>query len=148
MSMRTNAAIIGASLLGAAMVAAQERAPVDFGTEELSTQPRLLKRVNPSYSAAAKAARLQGWVFVSAVVREDGTVGDVRILRTQLWQYLGPAARNMGPVVFLSADEVARLGLDKQAVNAVKQWVFEPGTRDGERVAVRLLIELTFALGT
>jgi outer membrane biosynthesis protein TonB len=53
----------------------------------------------------------------------------------------------MGPVVFLSADEVARLGLDKQAVNAVKQWVFEPGTKEGEPIAVRLLIELTFTLG-
>ena len=145
--MRTLAAIIGAGLLAATIAAAQERAPVDFGRAGLSTQPRLVKQVQPGYTPAAKAARIQGWVVVSAVVREDGRVGDVRILATQLWQYLGPAAKNIGPVVLLSADEVARLGLDKQAVTAVSQWVFEPGTKDGEPVAVRLLIELTFALG-
>ena len=146
--MRINATIISAWLLGAAIAGAQERTPVDFGREALSSQPRVVKHVTPSYTPAAKAARIQGWVTVSAVVRENGSVGDVRILATRLWQYLGPAAKTMGPVVFLSADEVARLGLDKQAITAVKQWVFEPGIKDGEPVAVRLVIELTFALGT
>ena len=68
-------------------------------------------------------------------------------MRTQLWQYFGPAAKSFGPVAFLSMPEVRRLGLDKQAINAVKRWLFKPGMKDGESVAVRVVIELTFALG-
>ena len=35
-------------------------------------------------------------------------------------------------------------GLDQQALEAVKQWEFRPGTKDGKPVAVRVHIELTF----
>jgi hypothetical protein len=36
------------------------------------------------------------------------------------------------------------LGLDRQAVNAMKQWIFRPGMKEGKPVAVRLMIKLTF----
>ena len=58
------------------------------------------------------------------VVRPDGTVGDVQIVRS-----LDPT-----------------FGLDLQAIAAVKQWKFAAGTRLGEPVAVRITIELTFTL--
>ena len=54
----------------------------------------------------------------------DGTVGEVTVLR--------------------SLD--ATFGLDAQAVLAVKQWVFNPGMKDGLAVAVRVRIEMTFSL--
>ena len=56
------------------------------------------------------------------VVLPDGTVGDVRIT-----QSLDP-------------------GLDEEAVKAARQWVFAPGTRFGEPVAVQVGIELYFNL--
>ena len=37
-------------------------------------------------------------------------------------------------------------GLDTQAVEALKQWTFEPGTKDGVPVPVRVHAELTFTL--
>ena len=36
--------------------------------------------------------------------------------------------------------------LDEQALLAVKQWRFDPGTRDGKPVPVLVMIEMTFAL--
>ena len=36
------------------------------------------------------------------------------------------------------------LGLDEQAVIAVKKWHFAPATRNGEAVPVELNIEITF----
>jgi TonB family protein len=36
--------------------------------------------------------------------------------------------------------------LDQQAVAALKQWEFKPGTHDGKPVAVRISCELTFTL--
>ena len=38
------------------------------------------------------------------------------------------------------------LGLDEQAVAAVTQWKFKPGTRDGQPVTVQATIEVNFRL--
>ena len=37
-------------------------------------------------------------------------------------------------------------GLDTQAVEAVEQWLFKPGIKDGKAVAVRVTIEMVFTL--
>jgi TonB family protein len=37
-------------------------------------------------------------------------------------------------------------GLDAEAVKAVKQWVFDPGTKDGKAVPVLVQIEMSFSL--
>lgn len=39
-----------------------------------------------------------------------------------------------------------KFGLDVSAVIAAKQWRFDPGTRDGEPVAVQVGIALEFRL--
>lgn len=37
-------------------------------------------------------------------------------------------------------------GLDEQAVNALKQWEFKPGMKDGKPVAVRIYVQSRFTL--
>jgi TonB family protein len=86
--------------------------------------PQLVKDVPPQYTAEARAARIQGSVKLDAVVLADGTVGEVRVTQ--------------------SLDTV--YGLDDQSVKAIKQWVFEPGKKDGKPVPVRVDIETTFTL--
>lgn len=86
--------------------------------------PVLIKQVKPAYTVGALQARIQGAVLMDAVVLTDGTVGDVRIVR--------------------SLDR--QTGLDDEAVKAVKQWRFRPGTRAGRPVPVLVAIELTFTL--
>jgi protein TonB len=86
--------------------------------------PRVLKELKPQYTADAMRARVQGTVLVACVVRADGTVGSVQIVRS-----LDPT-----------------FGLDEQAIAAVKQWRFAPGTRAGMPVSVQVMIELTFTL--
>jgi periplasmic protein TonB len=86
--------------------------------------PRVLKEVKPDYTPEAKKQRIEGLVAMSVVVKEDGTVGDVEVTR--------------------SLDK--KFGLDEQAVIAMKKWRFKPGARDGKPVAVRVDVEMTFAL--
>jgi TonB family protein len=86
--------------------------------------PTVLKEVKPAYTAEAIRNRIQGTVLMAAVVLSDGTVGEVTVLR--------------------SLDTT--FGLDAQAVLAAKQWVFNPGMKDGLAVAVRVTIEMTFTL--
>jgi len=86
--------------------------------------PRILREVKPNYTADAMRAKVQGVVELEAIVLADGSVGEVRI------------THSLDPV----------FGLDQEAIKAVKQWRFAPGTRLGQPVAVLVGIELTFTL--
>jgi TonB family protein len=84
--------------------------------------PVVVKEVKPQYTPDAKDARIQGAVTLECVVRVDGTIGDVKVLKS------------------LDA------GLDEEAIKAVKQWRFEPGTKHGKPVPVLVTLEMTFTL--
>jgi periplasmic protein TonB len=88
------------------------------------TLPRVLHEERPQYTSDAMRAKVQGTVLLECVVRPDGSVGDVQVVRS-----LDPT-----------------FGLDQQAVAAAKKWRFAPGTRLGEPVPVLITIELTFTL--
>lgn len=95
-----------------------------FSTREGVVLPRLRREVQPTYTAQARAAKIEGVVVLSAIVLNDGTVGAIIVL-----QSLDP-----------------KYGLDAQAIAAVKSWRFDPGTHDGRPVPVMVTIELTFTL--
>ncbi len=86
------------------------------------TAPVLVKDVKPQYTSDAKDAKIQGTVVLECVVKTDGTVGEIKVTRA-----LEP-------------------GLDEEAVKALRQWRFEPGTKDGKPVPVRITLEMTFTL--
>ena len=88
------------------------------------TLPRLIREVKPQYTSDAMRAKVQGMVLLECVVRPDGSVGDIQVVR--------------------SLDST--FGLDQEAINAARQWRFAPGTRMGEPVSVLVTIELTFTL--
>jgi TonB family protein len=88
------------------------------------TLPTVLHEERPQYTSDAMRAKVQGTVLLECVVRPDGSVGDVQVVRS-----LDPT-----------------FGLDAQAVNAARKWRFRPGTRLGEPVSVLVSIELTFTL--
>ena len=88
------------------------------------TAPKLVHEVKPRYTEEAKQARIQGMVTMDVVVLENGTAGDVSVTKSLDTEY----------------------GLDNEAVKAAKQWLFEPGRKDGKAVAVVVTVEMSFAL--
>ncbi len=84
--------------------------------------PRAIFAPDPEYSEEARKAKYQGTCVLWLVVAPDGRTRDIRVART-----LG-------------------LGLDQQAIEAVKQWKFEPAMKDGKPVAVQVNVEVTFRL--
>ncbi len=105
------------------VAAAQEQRQV-YRPGEGVVAPRLVKETKPKYTREAMTAKVQGNVMMDVVVEPDGTVGDVKVTK--------------------SLDDTH--GLDQEAVKAVKQWKFTPGTKDGKPVPVRVEIEMTFTL--
>lgn len=90
--------------------------------EPCATPPRVVSAPNPKYSEEARSARVQGTVVLYLVVASDGTPQDIKV------------ARGLGR------------GLDKEALEAVRNWRFEPGTVDGKPAAVAINVEVNFHL--
>src|SRR5713101_7167986 len=88
------------------------------------TPPRIVKSVAPSYTSAAMREKIEGTVQLQAVVRPDGTLADITIAK--------------------SLDRT--FGLDQAALDAAKKWLFEPGTKDGKAVPVRITLQMDFRL--
>lgn len=86
------------------------------------TPPGVYRKVDPKYVAEAVSERVEGTVRLTAVIRKDGTVGSVGLLR--------------------HLDD----RLDRTAEEALSKWQFTPATRDGEPIDVDILVEIPFRL--
>ena len=84
--------------------------------------PVLLYKKEPEYTEEARKAKYQGSVLLSVEIDPSGTPTNIRVLR------------GLG------------LGLDEKAVEALQQWKFKPGTKDGNPVPVTANIEVNFRL--
>jgi TonB family protein len=86
------------------------------------TLPRLRREVKPSYTRELMEQRVEDVVDLDVVIGRDGRVSDARVLHGRY-----PA-------------------MNRQAVEAVKGWLFHPGRFSGQPVPVIAQVELTFTL--
>ena len=86
------------------------------------TAPIVLSKKDPEYSEEARKAKYQGTVLLSIEVSPNGLASNIKVVRS-----LG-------------------LGLDEKAIEAVRQWKFKPGYKDGKPVTVAATIEVNFRL--
>jgi periplasmic protein TonB len=84
--------------------------------------PKVLYDPDPEYSEEARKAKYQGTVVLWLVVAPDGHPQQIRVQRA-----LG-------------------MGLDEKAVEAVRNWRFEPAKKDGQPVPVMINVEVNFRL--
>jgi TonB family protein len=84
--------------------------------------PRAIYTPEPEFTEEARKAKYQGIVSLFAVVGADGRVHNPRVVRS-----LG-------------------MGLDEKALEVVKLWKFDPGTKDGRPVPVEMQLEISFNL--
>jgi periplasmic protein TonB len=86
--------------------------------------PQLVKPVYAQYTSEAMRRKIKGSVILEAVVKSDGSVGDVTVKQ--------------------SLDRL--YGLDDACVYAMKQWQFKPGLKDGQAVAVLVAVTMAFTM--
>jgi TonB family protein len=84
--------------------------------------PKLVREAKPSYSRGAMKRMVQGVVYLEAIIRPDGNVGDVRVIGS------------------LDSE------LDEEAVRTVKRWKFSPATLEGKPVSAIVEVEMSFTL--
>jgi TonB family protein len=93
-----------------------------FGQSGGLRPPLPLRKVDPKYVASAVLDRIEGKVRLAAVIRKDGHVDSVKLLRP--------------------LDD----RLDKSAEEAIDKWLFEPALHNGKPVEVDAVIEIPFRL--
>jgi TonB family protein len=84
--------------------------------------PKPISTPVPDFSEKARKAKYHATELMTIVVDKSGNVARIRI------------------------DRAAGMDLDDQAIERVKIWRFEPATRDGQKVAVEMPIEVGFNL--
>lgn len=83
-------------------------------------QPFFYQRLKPDYTEQADLAGITATVELEAVFREDGTIGDVEVVK---W---------------------AGFGLDESAIATVKKLRFKPAERDGKKLTLQGLVRYNF----
>ena len=83
-------------------------------------EPQKIKHVQPRYPREARMARAQGTVTLEVVIGNDGRISDLVVRKG-----VHPA-------------------LDEASVAAVRQWEYEPTTRDGKPVPVLMTVTASF----
>jgi TonB family protein len=84
--------------------------------------PRVIYNPEPEFSEEARKAKYQGTCTLGLIVGTDGRPSNIRVLSS-----LG-------------------MGLDEKAIEAVKNWKFEPAMKDGHPVRVEIAVEVDFHL--
>ena len=84
------------------------------------TAPVATQEVDPGYPLELMRQNVQGTVTLSAVIRSDGSVGDVRVLS--------------------GVDD----RLDQYASNALGRWKFRPAEKSGKPVALQAVVKIPF----
>ena len=84
------------------------------------TGPVPMRKVDPKYPPALARARVEGEVVLYAVIRRDGTVDSIQLVKS-----LDPQ-------------------LDENAMLALSRWRFRPAERNGEAVELEAIVHIPF----
>jgi TonB family protein len=110
------------ALLVCASLSQGQTAPKPGEISSAVANEHLLKKVDPVYPPLAKATRVQGKVVLRATISQAGTVADVKV--------------ESGHPMLIPA-----------ALEAVKQWQYQPFLVDGHSAEISTTIEVPFSLG-
>ncbi len=93
-----------------------------FELKDLDNNPRRIFAARPIYPYQFKREGIEGWVRMIIIIDERGNVIDAKTQRASHKEFIKPA------------------------VDALLQWRFEPGTRNGKPVKVRRIQPIAFKL--
>jgi protein TonB len=93
-----------------------------FELTEIDRVPQPIYQAQPAYPFAMSRAGIEGRVYIRFVCDKEGRV-------------LNPRVRTS-----------TRMEFEKPALDAIRQWRFEPGIKNGVRVAVNMELPITFNL--
>jgi len=111
----------GSWILNFAEMRTAPTGPASTSSGEVA-EPLPLRKVDPKYPPNAIAENIEGEVILYAVIRQDGTVDSIQLVK------------GVDPQ------------LDGNAMRALAQWKFHPALRNGEPVDLEAIVHIPFRL--
>jgi TonB family protein len=111
-----------AEVTSSTSAAEEVRRPIRYDPDAGITAPKVIEKVNPTYPEEARKQGIQGVVVCESIIDVNGDVVDVKVVETPHEVFIQPT------------------------VDAVRQWKFEPATKDGEPVDVIYTLTVKYAL--
>lgn len=108
---------IGGTGKGGPMAQAMESA---FDLAEIDQQPRAIFQAAPTYPSSMRGKKIEGVVTLRFIVDANGKVESPRVEKT------------------------THSAFDKPALDALKNWKFEPAIKSGQRVACPMRVSVRF----
>jgi TonB family protein len=96
--------------------------------EQRDAWPKLTMRTSPKYPEDARRYGVEGKVLLLAVVEEDGSVGRLLVISATATRH----------------ESLYRPQFEQAALDAVRQWRYEPARRDGKPEAFPITISIGF----
>jgi TonB family protein len=109
----------GSWILNFAEMRSSPTGPQTISSDEIA-EPAPLHKVDPKYPPTLMAEHVEGEVILYAVIRRDGSVDSIQVVR------------GIDPL------------LDGNAVRALAQWKFRPAERQGEPVNLEAIVHIPF----
>jgi len=94
----------------------------DGGNRDDLSAPVPIRKVDPKYPPALSEARIEGEVILYAIIRRDGSVDSIQLVRSVEPQ------------------------LDRNAMEALARWQFRPAERAGATVELEAVIHIPFRI--
>jgi protein TonB len=94
-----------------------------FSLADLDQAPKVVSQPPPQYPADMRSQKARGTVYVLFVVDRNG-----RVVKPQV-------------------QKSTHTAFERPALEAVRQWRFDPGKRSGQAVQFRMRVPITFACG-
>jgi TonB family protein len=101
---------------------ANQRTERVYKSSEVSRKVFVLSKPEPEYAEQARENKTEGSVILSVVLRADGEIGDIGVLKG------------------------LQDGLNDKAIEAARRIKFEPAQKDGRPVSQSLRVEYVFSL--
>jgi protein TonB len=123
-------------------------APVpDEAQASAKPEPRLVHRVDPVYPAEAKAEGVQGLFLVNVIIGKDGAIKEARVAASAPTpERLAEIKAAKGKAKWTPADAQGDARLAQAALDAVKQWRYEPILMNGKPTDFEATVTINFKL--
>jgi TonB family protein len=92
---------------------------------EFDKAPTILKQMNPVYPEKERKNKVEGIIQLKVEVLETGKIGAIEVKKS--------LSERKG-------------GLEEAAINALRQWEFQPAEKDGKKIAAWIIVPVEFKL--
>jgi len=93
--------------------------------DELTQKPQLIKQVNPQYPEQARQNNWTGLTIIKIIISKSGKVTQCLIQKSSGYRIL-----------------------DQAAIQAIGQWEFTPGKKNGKTVKTAVTVPIVFRIKT